>query len=56
MLFLSEFERRERKDLKLKVFATDVDTDALRIAATGVYPVSALLEMPQPLVSQRKYA
>ncbi len=51
-LFLSEFERRERPDLNLKVFATDIDPDALRIAANGVYPVTALQDVPLDLISR----
>ena len=50
-LLLAELNRRERSDLDVKVFATDVDTDALRIAAAGIYPISALLDVPNEIVS-----
>lgn len=51
-LFLAEFERRERTDLNLKVFATDIDSDALRIAANGVYPITALQDVPLDLITK----
>ena len=45
MLILEKIEA-SGKDLDLKVFATDVDDDAIKTARRGVYPVSIISELP----------
>lgn len=38
--------RRSGKQVGLQIFATDIDVEALDIARVGVYPVSAIAELP----------
>lgn len=41
-------ENSIRKDVK--IFATDIDRDAIQFAASGVYPVSIAADIPSPLL------
>ena len=43
----------DRTDVKLRIFATDVDPDAVEFARRGVYPPSALARVPAEL--RQKY-
>lgn len=49
MLFLEAIHKANRL-LDLKVFATDVDRDALAVATEGVYPIGVLTEIPSELL------
>ncbi|MFO1487548.1 MAG: chemotaxis protein CheB [Verrucomicrobiota bacterium] len=48
MMLLKEFDRRQRP-ANLKIFATDVHRDSLRIAAEGIYPEAAMESVPADL-------
>jgi two-component system CheB/CheR fusion protein len=48
ILFLQELDQRKRPP-NLKIFATDVHRDSLRIAAEGLYPEESLEPMPTRL-------
>lgn len=52
ILICEALERMGRK-LTVKIFATDVDPDALLRAGAGVFPISALADVPKQL--QNKY-
>ncbi len=45
MLFLEYIERKKIYDINIKIFATDIDRDALDKASRGIYPKSALKEV-----------
>ncbi len=45
ILFL-EGIKKANKDLDLKIFATDVDEEAIKIARKGLYPASIMSEVP----------
>jgi two-component system CheB/CheR fusion protein len=42
----------ELSDFKVRIFATDVDADAIAFARRGVYPASALADVPPHLVDK----
>lgn len=51
-LLISELERADKGDVTLKVFATDVDPDAIEVASLGVYPMSAAMDIPGDMLSR----
>lgn len=38
------------KDLDLKIFATDVDAEAIRVARSGIYPAGVINELPETYI------
>ena len=48
-ILASELLGQEREQFAVRVFATDVDADAVAFARRGVYPASALREVPEDL-------
>ncbi|MCP5236263.1 MAG: EAL domain-containing protein [Zoogloeaceae bacterium] len=52
ILFLDAI-RGGGKQITLQVFATDIDQEALDVARSGVYPISAIADLPSDL--QRNY-
>jgi two-component system CheB/CheR fusion protein len=53
MLFLEHFASIKRATVNLKIFATDIDPEALEIASRGVYGAAAAKDIPANLL--RKY-
>jgi two-component system CheB/CheR fusion protein len=51
-ILLNEYLGRHNKDVEVKIFATDVDADAIDQASKGVYPVAAASEMDPLLVKK----
>lgn len=51
ILFLESIERFGR-ELGLRVFATDVDEEAISIARQGVYPISIVSELPASYINK----
>lgn len=48
-ILLKEAAQRGKVELDFKIFATDLDTEALSIANSGIYSATALEEMPRAL-------
>ncbi|SER70483.1 two-component system, chemotaxis family, CheB/CheR fusion protein [Tranquillimonas rosea] len=48
MMFADEV-RRQRKSIKIQIFATDIDEQMLKIARNGVYPLAALPAIPEDM-------
>jgi two-component system, chemotaxis family, CheB/CheR fusion protein len=51
-ILLDEYIHRHELELEIKIFATDVDADAIEYAAKGVYPVAAASELDPFLVKK----
>lgn len=49
---LAELLGDDVEDLPIRIFATDLDADAITFARRGIYPMSALSEMRSELVSK----
>jgi two-component system CheB/CheR fusion protein len=52
-MLLNEFLASHSKHIEIKIFATDIDADAIEYAAKGVYPKSTVEDMDPYLL--RKY-
>ncbi|WP_421938147.1 CheR family methyltransferase [Pelagibius sp.] len=52
-ILLAEALRKQDKNLKVQIFASDLDNDALAIARKGIYPASAAEQMSAALL--RRY-
>jgi two-component system CheB/CheR fusion protein len=52
-ILLNELLQAVDKDIEIKIFATDIDLDAIEFASRGVYPVQSVAEMEDHLF--RKY-
>jgi two-component system CheB/CheR fusion protein len=53
-ILLNEQVRRSNKNLEIKIFATDLDADAVETAARGCYPATALADI-DPALLQRYF-
>lgn len=51
-ILLNEYINRHNKEVEIKIFATDLDADAIEHAAKGMYPVAAASEMDPMLVKK----
>ncbi|GAC1549239.1 MAG: hypothetical protein NVS2B7_25280 [Herpetosiphon sp.] len=51
-ILLSEVLGPERGDFSIKIFATDLDTDAILFARSGIYPAAAIAELSHDLVER----
>ncbi len=51
ILLLEQIEKSD-KDLGLRIFATDIDQEAIQIARKGSYPSSIISELPKPFVDK----
>lgn len=45
MIFQEYMHKHNKLDVNVKIFATDVDEDALAIATQGLYPTSSLKDV-----------
>ncbi len=52
-ILCSELMHKQQRRIALQLFATDIDSDALAVARRGLYPASALADLPAPLL--RRY-
>lgn len=52
ILFKEFMERNRFHDITIKLFATDIDRDALEIAAKGIYPKSILQDISGPRIAK----
>ena len=50
-IVIADMLREELDHLKVRIFATDLDAEALALARRGVYPASALSNLPADLVA-----
>ena len=48
-ILLSEYLGTSLSDYNIKIYATDIDEDALTIARRGEYPLERLRRVPSPL-------
>ena len=51
-ILINEHLRRINKHIEIKIFATDVDMDAIEIASRGLYPGSSLADIDPDLVQR----
>ncbi len=51
ILLLEQIEKSD-KDLGLRIFATDIDQEAIQIARKGSYPSSIISELPKPFIDK----
>lgn len=51
-ILLNEYCIRHQKEVEIKIFATDIDADAIEQASKGAYPVAAASEMDPILVKK----
>lgn len=51
-MLLHEICEQQGLNLDIKVFATDIDQDALNKASVGIYPESIVADLPRPLLSK----
>ncbi|ANE52920.1 chemotaxis protein CheB [Flavisolibacter tropicus] len=51
-ILLNEYISRHNKEVDIKIFATDIDADAVEFASKGVYPMAAASEMDPMLVKK----
>lgn len=51
-ILLAEISKELKRDFEYLIFATDLDTDALEIARTGVYPERAVRKLPDAIVNR----
>ena len=51
-ILLSELLGEEVDELDIRIFATDLDADSIAFARRGLYPASALGEMPEDLLQK----
>ncbi len=51
-ILLVEICEQQGLNLDIKVFATDIDQDALNKASVGIYPESIVADLPRPLLSK----
>ncbi len=49
---LMEVQRKKKKSNPIKIFATDIDEDAIKTARKGVYPESIAAEVPKALLDK----
>jgi len=47
ILFYEYMQAHDKLDIVVKIFATDIDPDALEVATRGIYPASALKDVSQ---------
>lgn len=52
MLFLEQMRHSDMPVQNLKIFATDIDTEALEVASRGIYPKSIARDLPQDLLKR----
>ena len=45
-------EKGEQRNVNLKVYGTDINTDALKIARKGVFPISSITEIPDEFLNK----
>jgi two-component system CheB/CheR fusion protein len=48
-LLLADARQRLQLSLPVRIFATDIDAEALAVARRGQYPLAALADVPEPL-------
>lgn len=51
-ILLSELTGSELSSFRVQIFATDIDLNAMAVARRGVYPDSALAEIPRELIER----
>ncbi|HKK50257.1 MAG TPA: CheR family methyltransferase, partial [Myxococcota bacterium] len=51
-MLMDEAIRRQRKNLGIQIFATDLDPDAVEFARAGLYPSSSVDELPPDLLAR----
>jgi two-component system CheB/CheR fusion protein len=51
-IILNEICEQHGLSIDVKVFATDIDQDALNKASVGIYPESIVADLPRPLLSK----
>ena len=51
-MIIDNYLRTVGKDIELKVFATDIDIDAVEQASKGVFPATAVEDVPTPFLSR----
>lgn len=51
ILFQEYITRYKRHDVTIKIFATDIDKDALEIASRGLYPEDNIKHLPTEMIS-----
>ncbi|NMH58878.1 chemotaxis protein CheB [Alteromonas ponticola] len=51
-MLLTEQIEKSGKDVGLRIFATDIDTDAIQTARRGSYPSSIIAELPKPFIDK----
>jgi two-component system CheB/CheR fusion protein len=51
-ILLDEFLSQNNKQIEVKIFATDIDADAIEFASKGIYPVAAASEIDPLLVKK----
>lgn len=51
ILFMEEIERRDAHN-QLRIFATDVDANAIKIARAGLYPINVFDEVPEKYLTK----
>ncbi|MCW8107906.1 ATP-binding protein [Alteromonas ponticola] len=51
-ILLTEQIEKSGKDVGLRIFATDIDMDAIQTARKGSYPSSIIAELPKPFIDK----
>lgn len=51
-ILVAEYLRKSKKRLEIKIFASDVDRNAIEFAATGIYPSSIAADVSPELLSR----
>ncbi len=51
-ILVAEVLGDERKDFNVRIFATDVDADAIAFARQGVYPATSLRKLPRAMIQR----
>ncbi|WP_018478998.1 CheR family methyltransferase [Pontibacter roseus] len=46
-ILIREFLDREHQDMEVKIFASDIDREALDFAGKGIYPANSLTDVPE---------
>ncbi|KAA9008766.1 chemotaxis protein CheB [Histidinibacterium aquaticum] len=48
-IMIADEMRKQKKSLDVNIFATDIDDQMLKNARTGIYPLSAMVDVPEEL-------